>query len=129
MQYEKEKEYLDSLIKDFVDLIKKLEELKSQSDIKKDVTSEKERFENDFVALNCEIQQIRSDNETLLDEIKNKEDHIKYLDKEIQEIKDLIDRSSGEMLRMDNPTTTMEELFLEIVRDCDQRPGRRGSGA
>jgi len=56
--------------------------------------------------------------------------HAKGLDEKTkQEIKDLIARSSGEMLRMDNPTTTMEELFLEIVRDSDQRPGRRGSGA
>jgi ABC-2 type transport system ATP-binding protein len=45
------------------------------------------------------------------------------------EIKELIARSTGEMLRMDNPTTTMEELFLDIVRESDQRPGRRGSGA
>gem|GEM_PF-76352 len=56
--------------------------------------------------------------------------HAKGLDEKTkQEIKDLIARSNGEMLRMDNPTTTMEELFLEIVRDSDQRPGRRGSGA
>ena len=56
--------------------------------------------------------------------------HAKGLDEKTkQEIKDLIARSSGEMLRMDNPTTTMEELFLDIVRESEQRPGRRGSGA
>ena len=56
--------------------------------------------------------------------------HAKGLDEKTkQEIKDLIARSNGEMLRMDNPTTTMEELFLDIVRESDQRPGRRGSGA
>ena len=56
--------------------------------------------------------------------------HAKGLDEKTkQEIKELIARSSGEMLRMDNPTTTMEELFLDIVRESDQRPGRRGSGA
>jgi hypothetical protein len=27
---------------------------------------------------------------------------------------------------MDNPTTTMEDLFLEIVKESEQRPGRRG---
>ena len=26
---------------------------------------------------------------------------------------------------MDNPTTTLEELFLAIVRDSEARPGRR----
>ena len=56
--------------------------------------------------------------------------HARGLDEKTkQEIKDLIARSNGEMLRMDNPTTTMEELFLDIVRESDQRPGRRGSGA
>jgi hypothetical protein len=26
---------------------------------------------------------------------------------------------------MENPTTTLEELFLSIVRDSEARPGRR----
>jgi ABC-2 type transport system ATP-binding protein len=26
---------------------------------------------------------------------------------------------------MDNPTSTLEELFLNIVRDSEARPGRR----
>ena len=90
MQYEKEKEYLDTLIKEFIDLLQKFDQFKNNSEAGAAITQEKERFENDFVALNCEIQQIRSDNETLLDEIKNKEDHIKFLDKEIQEKSSLI---------------------------------------
>ena len=90
MQYEKEKEYLDNLIKEFIELLAKFEQFKSHSEAGNAIAQEKERFENDFVALNCEIQQIRSDNETLLDEIKNKEDHIKFLDKEIQEKSSLI---------------------------------------
>lgn len=89
-QYEKEKEYLDALIKEFIDLIQKFDQHKNNSEIGQSIAREKERFENDFVALNCEIQQIRSDNETLLDEIKTKEEHIKYLDKEIQEKSSLI---------------------------------------
>ena len=89
-QYEREKEYLDNLIKEFVDLINKFDQHKSKSDIGQTILSQKEQFENEFVTLNCEIQQIRSDNETLLDEIKNKEDHIKFLDKEIQEKSSLI---------------------------------------
>lgn len=56
--------------------------------------------------------------------------HVKGLDdKTKQEIKDVISRSNGELLQMDNPTTTMEQLFLDIVRESDQRPGRRGGGA
>ena len=41
------------------------------------------------------------------------------------EIRDVIARHSGELLEMDNPTSTLEELFLSIVRDSEARPGRR----
>ncbi len=41
------------------------------------------------------------------------------------EIREVISRHDGELLEMDNPTTTLEELFLRIVRDSDARPGRR----
>jgi ABC-2 type transport system ATP-binding protein len=46
-----------------------------------------------------------------------------------QQIKQIIESQGGSIKKMDNPTTTMEELFLDIVRESDQRPGRRGSGA
>jgi ABC-2 type transport system ATP-binding protein len=42
-----------------------------------------------------------------------------------QEIREVIKRHQGELLTMDNPTTTLEELFLKIVRDSEARPGRR----
>jgi ABC-2 type transport system ATP-binding protein len=42
-----------------------------------------------------------------------------------QEIRDTIERHQGRVLEMDNPTTTLEELFLSIVRDSEARPGRR----
>jgi ABC-2 type transport system ATP-binding protein len=41
------------------------------------------------------------------------------------EIRALIERHNGTVLSMDNPTTTLEELFLTIVRDSEARPGRR----
>jgi len=41
------------------------------------------------------------------------------------EIRDVISRYQGELVSMDNPTTTLEELFLHIVRDSEARPGRR----
>jgi ABC-2 type transport system ATP-binding protein len=41
------------------------------------------------------------------------------------EIRDVISRHQGELLEMGNPTTTLEELFLSIVRDSEARPGRR----
>ncbi len=41
------------------------------------------------------------------------------------EIRGVIARHNGELVSLDNPTTTLEELFLEIVRDSEARPGRR----
>jgi ABC-2 type transport system ATP-binding protein len=41
------------------------------------------------------------------------------------EIREVIARHNGELLSMDNPTTTLEDLFLSIVRDSEARPGRR----
>jgi ABC-2 type transport system ATP-binding protein len=41
------------------------------------------------------------------------------------EIRSVIIRHHGELMSLDNPTTTLEELFLEIVRDSEARPGRR----
>jgi ABC-2 type transport system ATP-binding protein len=41
------------------------------------------------------------------------------------EIKSVLERHQSNLLMMDNPTTTLEELFLGIVRDSELRPGRR----
>ena len=41
------------------------------------------------------------------------------------EIRSVIARHNGEVVSFDNPTTTLEELFLHIVRDSEARPGRR----
>ena len=54
-------------------------------DFKEEMIKEKELFEEDFVRLNCEIQQIRSDNESLIDEIKNREEVLKNLEQEISQ--------------------------------------------
>src|SRR6266550_794666 len=38
------------------------------------------------------------------------------------EIRAVIERHQGSLMAMDNPTTTLEELFLNIVRDSEARP-------
>ncbi len=43
----------------------------------------------------------------------------------INEIRGVIERNSGQVVSIENPTTTLEELFLSIVRDSEARPGRR----
>jgi len=43
------------------------------------------------------------------------------------EIDAVVRRHNGSVLHVDNPTTTLEELFLSIVRDSEARPGRRAT--
>ena len=45
--------------------------------------------------------------------------------KAIDEISEVIRRDGAELLAVDHPTTTLEELFLRIVRESDLHPGRR----
>jgi len=42
-----------------------------------------------------------------------------------EEIRAVIERHGGANIKIDNPTTTLEELFLNIVQDSERRPGRR----
>jgi ABC-2 type transport system ATP-binding protein len=43
----------------------------------------------------------------------------------IEEIQGVLKRHNAELLAVDHPTTTLEELFLRIVRESDLRPGKR----
>jgi ABC-2 type transport system ATP-binding protein len=43
----------------------------------------------------------------------------------LDEIRDVIGRHGGEDVTVDHPTTTLEELFLRIVRESEAHPGRR----
>ena len=41
------------------------------------------------------------------------------------EIRQVIEKHGGEVLEMENPRSTLEDLFLSIVADSEARPGRR----
>ena len=45
------------------------------------------------------------------------------------EIRQVVKKHGGEILSFENPRTTLEELFLEIVRERSERPGLRSSSA
>jgi len=45
-----------------------------------------------------------------------------------EEIKQVIAKHNGKLVSMTNPTTTLEDLFLRIVRESEARPGRRVVG-
>lgn len=42
-----------------------------------------------------------------------------------EEIREVVKRHGGDLLAIDNPTTTLEELFLSIVEESEARPGKR----
>jgi ABC-2 type transport system ATP-binding protein len=46
----------------------------------------------------------------------------------LQEVRDVLARHNSELVAVDHPTTTLEELFLRIVRESDLHPGRRRVG-
>ena len=45
------------------------------------------------------------------------------------EIREVIKKHGGNVVAVDNPKSTLEELFLQIVRESEQRPGQRASGS
>lgn len=44
------------------------------------------------------------------------------------EIREVIQRHGGSLVSMENPRSTLEELFLRIVRESEERPGLRAAG-
>jgi ABC-2 type transport system ATP-binding protein len=44
------------------------------------------------------------------------------------EIRQVVERHGGEVQSMGNPTTTLEDLFLNIIRESEAHPGRRVRG-
>jgi ABC-2 type transport system ATP-binding protein len=45
-----------------------------------------------------------------------------------QEIRSAIEKLGGKLIEMENPRTTLEELFLGIVEESEARPGKRVGG-
>jgi ABC-2 type transport system ATP-binding protein len=45
-----------------------------------------------------------------------------------EEIKQVVRRHGGEVQFIGNPVTTLEELFLNIIRESEAHPGRRVRG-
>jgi len=55
--------------------------------------------------------------------------HATSLDSDVQEeIKQVIQRHNGKVLSIGNPTTTLEDLFLKIIRESEAHPGLRVRG-
>lgn len=46
-------------------------------------------------------------------------------DEAIKDVKEVLARHKAELLSVDHPTATLEDLFLKTVRESQERPGRR----
>ena len=46
-----------------------------------------------------------------------------------ERIRQIVNEDGAELVGIENPTTTLEELFLDIVRESQAHPGRRAAGA
>lgn len=46
-----------------------------------------------------------------------------------EEVRQVLARHGGSEIEVGHPTTTLEDLFLEVVRDTEARPGRRARSA
>ncbi|MCS7239137.1 MAG: ABC transporter ATP-binding protein [Thermoguttaceae bacterium] len=46
----------------------------------------------------------------------------------VDDVKQVIERRNGKIHFIGNPTTTLEELFLQIIRESEAHPGRRVRG-
>ena len=42
-----------------------------------------------------------------------------------EEIREVLRRHGSQEIEIGNPRTTLEDLFLDVVRDTEARPGRR----
>lgn len=45
-----------------------------------------------------------------------------------EEVKRVIEQNNGHLVSFGNPTTTLEDLFLKIIRESEEHPGRRIRG-
>ena len=46
-----------------------------------------------------------------------------------QRIREIVEQDEAQLLGIENPTSTLEELFLDIVRESQAHPGKRAPGA
>jgi ABC-2 type transport system ATP-binding protein len=45
------------------------------------------------------------------------------------EVRKVIEKFGSKVLSVGNPTTTLEDLFLKIIRESEEHPGRRARGS
>ena len=84
----------------FGKLLKRFEDFRGDKDLESEVKMNMEKMENDFQALNVEIQKTRMENETVLDQMRQREYKLKKLDKDIKEKATLIQMIEKKMAEL-----------------------------
>lgn len=85
-----EKLYFEDLINEYSFLIEKIQKI-DKDDIDNDtILNEIENYQNDFMKLNCQIQNKRIQNENLIQRFMKEKKYVNYIDRENDKIADSI---------------------------------------
>ena len=84
-----EKKYFESLINEYSYLIEIIEKNKKDN-LENKMKNEIENYQNDFMKLNCEIQNKRIENESLIQKFIKEKKYVAYIEKENNKVSDAI---------------------------------------
>ena len=100
--YQKDKETLDELVHEYRYLIKSIDGLNLNRDLKKEMVKEKSKFETTFVKIRCDVLTSRAQIEESLDELNFKQSLLKKRDEELKETDKLIDHYKKQIEMMNS---------------------------
>ncbi len=86
----------------FGKMLSRFENFKGDKDLEEEMRFNKEKLESSFLSLNVEIQKTRMENETVLDEMRQREYKLKQLDKDIKNKASLIQLIEKKMAELKN---------------------------
>lgn len=95
-EYEKKIQILPKMLKQF-NLITKKKFLFESKEIQNEFEHVEHMFENDFVTLNCEIQSLKAENQSSLEEISVKQEVLGKMDRDLIEKEKLIKYFEGKI--------------------------------
>ena len=96
------KQKINTIIKKYMDVSSRLNDLSNNKTMKSQIGREKENFNQKFVKLNLEIQNLKMQNEALFDEVSIKEDALKKFTQEVTETTKFIDYYKDEIAGLEN---------------------------
>ena len=98
-------ELLDKRIRDISSILLGLRNMEGTSNGEPFNEVERLRYEHEFIYLNCDIQGVRAENETLIDAIRRRDADVKKLDKAISEKTGFIESVEEKIAKLEKGTT------------------------